>query len=131
MSEDKVSREVIFKTIVEEASGLYNLIMTLDTAVFGATLIFIEKIAPNPTRVSIGFLGLGWLSLILSIVCCLRVRWNNLESGRNALEGNFEEASKIDKPNRSWTKGAIYLIVIGIACIAIFGFLNIVSKISS
>jgi hypothetical protein len=131
MAEDKVSREVIFKTIVEEAAGLYNLIMTLDTAVFGATLIFLEKIAPTPTKLSIVFLAFGWASLILSLVFCLWVRWNNLESGRHALEGDFKEAYKIDEPNRCWTKWAICLIVAGIAFIAIFGLLNIIFKIPS
>lgn len=105
--------------------------MTLDTGVFGATLIFLQKIAPTPTKLSIAFLAFGWTSLILSLVFCLWVRWNNLESGRHALEGQFEEAYKIDKPNRCRTKWAIRLIVIGISCVAMFGFLNIVSKIPS
>lgn len=125
---NEISRELIFETIVSEAAGLYNLLITVSTGVFGATLLFLDRIAPSPTKASLLCLALGWLMLILCTVACVWIRWKNLESGRMVLEGKFKEASDIDKPNRRLTKFAIFGLFCGIVLVAIFGFINIVHK---
>lgn len=125
---DSVSKECIFKIIATEASGLYNLLITVSTGMFAGTLLFLEKIAPSPTALSLLFLGLGWIMLLVCTLTCAWVRWQNLESGRLAIEGKFEDARKVDKPNRMLTKFAIVSLGLGIAFIGIFGFVNIVAK---
>ena len=128
---DEISRECIFKTIVSEAAGLYNLLITVSTGVFGATLLFLDRIAPSPTKASLWCLALGWLMLILCTGSCVWIRWRNLESGRLALEGKFKEASDIDKPNRRLTKVAIFGLFCGITLVAAFGLINIVHKVDT
>jgi hypothetical protein len=123
---DEISRECIFETIATEAVGLYNLQITVSTGVFGATLLFLERIAPSPTEASLLCLAFGWLILILCTGACVCIRWMNLESGRMALEGKSEEAQEIDKPNRRLTKFAIFALLSGIVLMVIFGFLNMV-----
>ncbi len=127
----QVSKECIFTTIASEAAGLYNLLITLSTGMFGGTLLFLDRIAPSPTKKSLWFLGFGWGMLLFCTLACAWVRWKNLESGRLALEGKFEDARKVDKPNRSLTKLAIISLGLGIAFIGIFGFVNIVAKVNA
>ena len=129
--ESEVSKECIFTTIASEAAGLYNLLITVSTGMFAGTLLFLDRIAPSPTRVSLWLLALGWLMLLLCTLACAWVRWKNLESGRLALEGKFEDARKVDKPNRMLTKFAIISLGLGIAFIGIFGFVNIVAKVNA
>lgn len=128
---NQVSNECIFTTIASEAAGLYNLLITLSTGMFGGTLLFLDRIAPSPTKKSLWFLGFGWGMLLFCTLACAWVRWKNLESGRFALEGKFEDARKVDKPNRMLTKLAIISLGLGIAFIGIFGFVNIVAKVNA
>jgi len=128
--ESEVSKECIFTTIASEAAGLYNLLITVSMGVFAGTLLFLDRIAPSPTRKSLWFLALGWLMLLLCTLACAWVRWKNLESGRLALEGKFEDARKVDKPNRNLTKFAILSLAFGITFIGIFALMNIVNKAS-
>ena len=104
---DSVSKQCIFKIIATEASGLYNLLITVSTGMLAGTLLFLEKIAPSPTKVSLLFLALGWIMLLFCTIACAWIRWNNLESGRFFLEGKFEDSRKVDKPNRMLTKLSI------------------------
>jgi len=127
---NQVSKECIFTTIASEAAGLYNLLITLSTGMFGGTLLFLYRIAPSPTKKSLWFLGFGWGMLLFCTLACAWVRWKNLESGRLALEGKFEDARKVDKPNRMLTKLAIISLALGIAFIGIFAFTNIVHKVN-
>lgn len=128
---NQVSKECIFTTIASEAAGLYNLLITLSTGMFGGTLLFLDRIAPSPTKKSLWFLGFGWGMLLSCTLACAWVRWKNLESGRLALEGKFRDARKVDKPNRMITKLAIISLGLGIAFIGIFGFVNIVAKVNA
>lgn len=129
-NESEVSKECIFTIIASEAAGLYNLLITVSTAVFGGTLLFLDRIAPSPTIESLWFLALGWLMLLLCTLACAWVRWKNLESGRLVLEGKSEDARKVDKPNRRLTNFAIISFGLGITFIGIFGFVNIVAKVN-
>jgi hypothetical protein len=129
--ETEISKECIFTTIASEAAGLYNLLITVSTGMFAGTLLFLEGITPSPTKDSLWFLVLGWLMLLLCTLACAWIRWKNLESGRLALEGRFEDARKVDKPNRRLTKFAIISLGLGIAFIGIFGFVNVVQKINT
>jgi len=127
---NEVSTECIFSTIASEAAGLYNLLITVSMGVFAGTLLFLDRIAPSPTRQSLWFLALGWLMLLLCTLACAWVRWKNLESGRLALEDRPEDARKIDKSNRMLTKFVIISLALGITFIGIFAFVNIVHKVT-
>ena len=128
---DTISKKVIFETIASEAAGLYNLLITIATGMFGATLVFLDKISPSPTRLSIVFLGLGWVMLIVCMLLCAWIRWKNLESGRFAMEGKFDEAKKIDRPNRVMTRLAILTLALGTSLLGAFGLANVVDKVCS
>ena len=131
VKQDSVSKQCIFKIIATEAAGLYNLLITVSTGMLAGTLLFLEKIAPSPTTSSLLFLGLGWLMLLFCTLACAWIRWNNLESGRLALEGKFEDARKVDNPNRMLTKLSIMSLGLGIALIGIFAMVNILNKVNS
>lgn len=128
---DTVSKECVFKTIASEASGLYNLLITISTGIFGGTLLFLEKIAPSPTILSLVFLFLGWCSLGISIVLCAVIRWKNIESGRMFLEDKIAEAREIDKPNRWRTVAAITTLITGMALVGCFGAVNMINRVNS
>jgi hypothetical protein len=128
--EDVVSRECIFTTMATEAAGLYNLLMSVSTAVLGGTLLFLERIASSPTKQSLWYLGLGWLMLLFCTVACAWVRWKNLESGRLVLENKIQDARKIDKINRWLTKFAIASLALGITLIGVFALINVVHKVN-
>ena len=128
-SANGVSKEALLTTIASEAAGLYGLLITVSMAVFGGTLLFLDRITPSPTSGSLWLLGLGWLILLVCTLTCAWVRWNNLESGRMTLEGRVEDSKRIDKPNRMLTKLAIISLGVGIGSIGIFGMANIVNKV--
>ena len=125
--EDDVSRrdELIFSTIAQEAAGFYGLILTLATSFLGATLVFIDRIAPKPQHWTLILLGLGWLCLIAAVSLIASVRWRNIESGRTAHAGDWEKESDEEKMTRKLTVGAVFFLVIGMSLVTLFGFLNL------
>jgi hypothetical protein len=120
-----VTPDVLFQAVVDEARAAYKLIVTMASAFLGGTLLFLEKIAPNPARCSIVVLGLGWSLLICSILCVLRVHYLNLKSGTHVLNGRYELAQPIDEKNDRLTMVASLLLVGGLLAIAVFGIWNL------
>ena len=109
--QDDLSRreELIFSTIAQEAAGFYGLLLTLATSFLGATLVFVDRIAPNPQRWTLILLGLGWLSLIASVSLIAWVRWRNIESGRTAQAGDWDKEIDQERVTRRLTMGAMVL----------------------
>jgi len=123
--DEKVSKDTLFQSIVKEAGEFYNLILTVSSAFLGGTLIFLEKIAPNPVQCSLWVLYLGWVSLIGSIAISAYVRLKNLESGRLALEERYEDAQQLDRKKEWLSSLMTILMVAGVALITIFGIINL------
>lgn len=122
---NKVSKDALFQAIVTEAGGLYKVVAVTASSFLGGSLLFIEKIAPNPVACTLWLLGLGWVLLIVSISLVAWVRLLNLDSGRLALEEKYKEASRIDKNKEKYTITAIILLAVGMALIMAFGLINI------
>ncbi|MCK5240900.1 hypothetical protein KAR34_00480 [bacterium] len=126
---DKVSEDVIFNSIVKEAGGFYTLVLTVASAFLGGTLFFLEKIVGTPNKYSLILLGLGWMSLITTIGLSAFIRFQNVESGRLALEKKYNEAKKLDRDKEAKCILMIWTLIIGILFIAIFGIINLWIKI--
>jgi hypothetical protein len=126
MAEDEhVSKDAVFSSIVSEAACFYKMIVAVASSFLGGSLIFMEKIAPDPSTFSLVVLGIGWLALMASIALVATVRRLNLESGWRAMGGNYDEARRIDKKTRSRSKWSTRLLILGMSAIMVFGVLNI------
>lgn len=128
MSDQPVSKDTVFNVLATEAGGYYKSILTVASSFLGGSLIFIEKIAPTPSKCSLYLLGVGWLLLICSIATIIFVRRLNLDSGWKALEGNFNEAKEIDVKTRNYSTAATVLLFLGLILIMMFGFVNLLQK---
>jgi hypothetical protein len=122
------TRNVIFNAQVTEAQGLYSQLLAIATGVFAGTLIFLEKIAPSPTKESLLLLAAGWLSLLACMILTVWIRWKNVESCRVYLVSGLEAGKKIEKFNRLLTRVAIVCLLCGTLFIAGFSFWNIYHK---
>jgi len=125
---DNQNKSKILEIMAHEAAGFYKLVTTMAGGFLGASLIFMEKIVPNPTVFSIIFLGIGWLLLIVSIVAVGWVRRLNLRSAYLTLGGESPDAKKIEKRAEKYSTISIVLLGLGIFFIMFFGFINIVNK---
>jgi len=125
---EKVSKDTLFNSIVKEAGEFYNLVLTVASAFLGGTLLFLEKIAPQPVKWSLCILALGWLSLIVSIGLAVYVRLKNLESGRLALEGKYDDAAKLDRKKECHCVCMTWTLLLGVLCVAAFGMINLILK---
>ena len=123
--ESVIPRAAVFSSLVKAAADYYKTIVTVASSFLGGTLIFLEKIAVNPSFGSTVLLGIGWLLLVLSILAILLVERWNLESGRQALRDSYDRALKIDASTRFLSWAAILLLGSGIACIMFFGWINL------
>ena len=111
---DEVGRADVFASVATEAGALYKQLVTIATIFLGGTLVFMHKIAPQPTVLSIVFLGVGWLALLLCVVLVVLVRADNIRSGRMVLESRFHDAKAIDSRNRRQTTAATVLLAVGL-----------------
>jgi len=125
---EKVSRDTLFNSIVKEAGEFYSLVISVASAFLGGTLLFLEKIAPHPFKWSLCILAFGWLSLIMSIGLAVYVRLKNLESGRLALEGKYDEAQKLDRKKECCSVCMMWTLLFGVFCVAVFGMINLIFK---
>lgn len=127
---DDVDRrsELIFATIAQEAAGFYSLILTVASTFLGGTLVFIDRIAPDPVGWSLMVLAVGWLSLLLSVTLIAWVRWRNIESGRHAQDGIWDKVERQESVTRAMTKAAIGALVVGMLLVTVFGFVNLAAS---
>lgn len=61
-------RKVLVEGATEQGKSYEKQLLTLATGLLGASLIFLEKIAPNPASESMIYLYLSWGCLLFSIV---------------------------------------------------------------
>ena len=124
-SNEKVSKDALFGSIVTEAQGLDRQLVTISVTFLGGTLFFLERIAAEPTDISMVFLILGWVALIASVAFSSFVRLKNLDAGRYALEEKYDEAARIDRRKECLSIVTIWCFVAGISFITIFGIVNL------
>ncbi len=124
-----ISREAIFKVLAADADGYYKLVLTLASSFLGGSLLFLEKIMPKPTWLSLLFVSLGWGSLIASVALVTSIRAWNLRSGFFALEGKVEEARKLDVKKDRHTTCASNLLIAGMIFIMLAGAVSLWVKI--
>ncbi|TET39224.1 MAG: hypothetical protein E3J72_00855 [Planctomycetota bacterium] len=123
---DNVSREALFAAIVSEAAGFYKIITITGSSFLGGSLLFMEKIAPNPKMWTLWYFLLpSWLFIIASIGIVIYVRRKNIESGRLALEGKYDEATEIDRQTAFWSTTSMIALLVGMLLLLLFGLINI------
>jgi hypothetical protein len=122
---ETVSLDVIWQSMASEAAGFYKTIIVTASSFLGGSLLFMKDIAPNPLPITLGFLSLGWMALILSIILVAKIRWHNVESGRLVLEDQVAEAQKMDQKNRGRTNFSIYCLAFGMFFVMLFGIVNV------
>jgi hypothetical protein len=126
--DQSISRETIFTVLANDADGYYKLVLTVASAFLGGSLLFLEKIVPHPTRLSLVLMTLGWLSLVASIAAITSVRQRNLRSGFLALEGKVDEARKLDVAKDRHSGWAAWLLIVGMSFIVLAGAVGIWTK---
>jgi len=124
---DIVSKETIFKILAQEAGGFYQIITVTASSFLGGTLLFMDRIAPKPQAYSLCFLFIGWILLIVSISSVAYVRRYNLKSAQYALQREFNKAKELDCKKDMASNIALISLVLGMACIMVFGSINIVN----
>ena len=130
-----VSLEQLYNTMSGEADGLYRQIITICTVFLGGTLAYFDKLFVGNVRWSIVFLFGAWLALTYPLAVLVRVRWQNVEAHRHALEffkthdnKEYDKAVEIPRRGRRRTNCAICSMIIGLLLIAIFAGINIIFK---
>ena len=121
MAEDKdvVSHETILKVLAADADGYYRLVLTLASAFLGGSLLFLEKIVPKPTCLSLVFMSLGWVALVASVAVVTNIREKNLRSGYIALEGKRDQARVLDAAKDRQITWASTLLIAGMAFVTL------------
>ena len=117
--------KTIFETAAAEATGFYQLVITVATAFLGGTLVFYEKIAPQPSKPSLVLAGLGWLLLVICIWLIARIRLLNMESAHLALRGDFKSAQAIDHRTRAGSRNSVTLLVLGMMLVIAAGIASL------
>jgi len=121
-------KRLIYSTVASGASDLYKMTLTVASSFLAGSLLFLEKIAPSPTQCSKWLLGLGWLAFVAAICLVVRVQRLNLQSGTAALEGRWDDSAKIFGRADIFTALANWSLIVGMASIMLFGFLNVMQR---
>jgi hypothetical protein len=121
-----VSKAALLQSITTEASGFYGQIVTVASVFLGGSLLFLEKIAPVRTGLSLLFLAPGWLALVASIGCVVSLRHMNLMAGRLAMDGKYHEAGQFNRCTDRLSVWSLGLLILGMVLLMVAGILNVV-----
>jgi hypothetical protein len=121
------NRRLILEISAAEAAGLYQILVGSATAFLAGTLIFVEKIAPNPSGYEITLLGLGWLSLVLCISTVALIRLANIDCATACLGGGGDATTHQNAASR-YTKLGVGLLCAGMVFVSLAGFVSLVRK---
>jgi hypothetical protein len=97
----------------------------------GGSLLFVEKVSTKPIFISLIFLMLGWISLVISLIAVVFIRYQNIKSLHSAVSETGSETKKMKSSVKLAKKLSIWAIIflnIGITFIMTFGAINIVAK---
>ena len=114
-----------FSSLTQAALGYYKTIFTVASAFLGGSMLFLERIAPNPSGLSLVFLAAGWFVLIIAVISIALVQRDNLRSGRQFLEGKIPESVRTDNRSSFFSTLSIVCLAIGLLAITTFGFINL------
>jgi hypothetical protein len=120
-----VSKTAIFQSITTEAGGFYTTVTTVASAFLGASLLFIDKFVSGGSAPSLVFLGLSWISLVVSLGCVSYVRYLNLQSGRLALEDDIKGAGVVDLRSRKILTASLVSLILGMTALVFVGLVNV------
>lgn len=126
--QEPVSSDKKFEVLAAEADGFYRMVVTVSTAFLGGSILFVERIAPQPIPQTLWLLAAGWMALVSSIYFIVQVRRGNLESIRLALEGNYGDARSIDAQTRLASALAQWGMIAGMILISAYGMTNLVLR---
>lgn len=118
------------------ASHFDKSIFALAAGALGISLVFIEKIAPEPDSKTLILLYLSWLSLVLSLsttLSALLTGQHAFRRARSILEDEFfPEGEKKSKNQNCWSTGtqilnwsSIIFFIIGVGTLALFSIQNV------
>lgn len=124
---DEVSKDELFSGMVKEAGGFYQLVIAITSAFLGGTLIFLKDVEITNSY-TLWFLGLGWVSLVVTIAVMAKVRLMNLKSFKFSLLKEWGKSAEIDRENEKRTLFLLNLLAFGLLMLTIFGFLTILSR---
>ncbi len=122
---DDVPREKTFEILAQEAGAFYRSILTVATAFLGGSLVFLDKTAATFSTLSLCVLAMAWGALVWTIALIVRVRRDNLVSGRLALQDMLDEAKRLDEQNEDRTNLAVTALIVGISLMMFFGMLSL------
>jgi len=114
-------------------------ILTLAAGALGLSLVFLEKIAPNPSPKTINYLSISWTALVVSLIAILSsfiLSQHAYRRQREILEDEiFPVAGKqVDSVNwwSIWTTRLNWLsiatFIIGATMLAVFSIANVKQK---
>lgn len=119
-----VTKSAVLQSITAEANGFYGVVVTVASTFLGGSLLFLEKFAPARSAWSIVMMALGWTALVASIGCITRIRFLNLRSGKLALQGDYDGATKIDHRTDMPSNWSQWLLIGGMSALVFVGVLN-------
>jgi hypothetical protein len=129
------------KSLVEAekttADHFDNNILTLAAGALGISLVFLEKIAPEPNPKTLIYLYLAWASLVSSLLIILSSQLTGQYAYRRArdlLEDEFfpEENKENRKKGNRWGRttqilnwASIVAFIVGVTALALFSIQNV------
>jgi hypothetical protein len=125
-------REILVEREGEASQSLDKALITLSGGAFGLTLLFIDRIAPDPKV--LGFLYVAWsgfgLSLVSILFSFLMSQWA-FRRAREALdsyytnEGDGREGNRWNVWTAVLTMLSIVTFVVGVGALAVFAVQNL------
>lgn len=64
-------RKLLIDAARESARTFDKAVLTFGSAVFGASIVFIRDVAPNPQHYTLKWLGLSWAGFSIGLLCIL------------------------------------------------------------
>ena len=123
-----IALDSFFKAQLKEAGELYQQLLTIATLFLGGSIVFMEKIAPNPKPPTLILIYIGWLALLISIVLLIVIRLNNIDTISLSVSKDENEKNKgknLEKINHIITRIMVIFLTIGLIFITIFGAINL------
>jgi hypothetical protein len=129
-------RKLLVEGEHKSADQFDKTITTLSAGALGLSLVFLEKIAPNPSPKTIVYLNFAWIALVLSLVSILSsflLSQHGFRRQRKILEDEIfsEDGKPVDKINEwaRWTAKlnwfSIAAFIFGAAMLATFSIKNV------
>lgn len=127
---DPEHRKQVVDALVSQADGYYTVLISTATLFLSGTVVFADRISPDPTRTSVILLSGGWFSLILCICVVVYVRYSNVQAGTLVLMEQHERAKPVESRSRTCTALSGLLLALGMLCVAAASLVGLWSKVT-